>query len=364
MKSKFQTLFVVIGIAVVLAWFFSFPKKEESQRVAIHQPLAKKTSTSSMPMQLPDSQVAATANKTANKTASRNEKVAQIMKKIEAAWMALSSGSAAEKKQALDELDEILAGKDHDAVAGVAAIMDFLKTGKNASTGELFSVGPKGVLSTSPTLRVMLMDQLGSLSSEAQSTAAVDSARSILQTQGSADEWAVSMRNLAWLDPNSGDLLKQKAAEMLTNDSWAANPSTGMLEAFDVMVHTSATEMIPTLASLVGQTDSPLSRASSVALDRLAEQHPVETASYLLANPSVMNDLPQVRADLFSKSNLNDPQQRQLLETYLGTSSITVDEKTKSLNSLTAPGSFISNNLLTPPPHRWMPPVKPQGLAC
>ena len=309
-----------------------------------------------MPLLPPDS----TATPATSTTADRNDKVAQITKKIEAVWQALTSGSEAEKKQALDDLDELLAGPQHDAAAGVAAILEFLKTGKNASTGELFSVGPKGVLTTSPTLRVMLMDHLGTLSNEAPNTAAVVSARSILQTQGSADEWAVSMRNLAWLDPNSGGLLKQKAAEMLSNDSWATNPSTGMMEAFDVMVHTSATELIPNLARLIAQADSPLSRASSVALDRLAEQHPVETASYLLANPTVMNDLPQVRADLFSKSNLNNPQQRQLLETYLGTSSITVDEKTKSLTSLTTPGSFISNNLLTPPP----PPVDAASEAA
>ena len=236
-----------------------------------------------------------------------------------------------------------------DPREAIAAITEFLKSGQDWRTGEAFTVGPGG-LSGAPTLRVLLMDLLGQLARETGSGAADGLARSTLETKTSPEEWAISLRNVAWSEPNAAGFLSAKMHEMLAEPAWTAAPSPGLLEAFDVIAYAGDPGFIDQLSSLA-QGDSPaLGRAALVAMDRLSERAPLAVMEYLNANPALLGERPMLRADYFAKADLSQPAQQTALETYLGRVDVGVAEKTKLLQALATPASFVSDNLLTPPP--------------
>jgi hypothetical protein len=262
-------------------------------------------------------------------------------------------------KLALAQLDQALAGDHHDPQASIAAILAFLKSGQDAATGLGFLVGEGGILNEANTLRILLMDHLGSLSREAGSEAALAVARDILSQTGSADEWAISMRNIAWFDPNSREFLADRVSTMLRNEDWRENPTAGMLEAFDLIVHTGAMDLVPELDRLLDLEDSSLSRAAGVALDRLAITHGLELTTLLNQRPELLADTPLQRADLFAHANLADAAQRQQAEAYLLRPDLSAGERQEYLASLVQNGQFISNNLVTP----FTPPESPEDAG-
>lgn len=268
---------------------------------------------------------------------------ATVLSKIEALFAKLQQGvvSPAELSQFQRELME------GDARASIAAILEFLASGRDAETGGEFTVDEGGKLSGSPTLRVMLMDTLGQLARAVGSGEAAAIARATLETKNSADEWAISLRNVAWHEPQATAFLAGKMREMFAHQPWRARPSAGMLEAFDVVVFTRDTSLVPPLAEMAGGHDRQLQRAAAVALDRFSEAAPLQMMIYLNGNPAVMSERPFVRADYFAKADLAQPQQRQALEIYLSRSDVSTAEKTKLLKALVTPASFISENLLT-----------------
>ena len=231
--------------------------------------------------------------------------------------------------------------------AGIAAIRRFLATHEDAATGQQFVVAGDGVLGGAPTLRLFLLDLLGQLSRQLRSGDGAAVAREILMKKDSPDEWALALRNFAWDDPKSRAFLAQKMHEMLAYEPWIATPTSGMIEAFDVAVYSGDATFIPTLSALSRGENPTLQQAATIALDRLAESSTLAVMNYLNANPTVIADLPFVRADYFAKADLADAQQRQAVERYLDRGDITVSEKTKFLHAIASPGSFVSNSLLT-----------------
>ncbi|MES2661272.1 MAG: hypothetical protein V4689_21815 [Verrucomicrobiota bacterium] len=255
----------------------------------------------------------------------------------------------------LASLDRMLGGDGNNTAAAIAAILEFLRSGQDAPTGHGFVITEGGVLSESTTLRVYLMDKLGLLSREAGGGAALEVAHEILQQFGSADEWAVSMRNVAWFDSASSGFLQKRVDAMLNHPAWRDRPTTGMLEAFDIIVHSGALVTVPELGKLVSTPDTPLARASGVALDRLASQHALELTSLLNQQPELLSNAPQQRAGLFAHADLGVPEQRQQLENYLLRPDVIASERKKFFSSLVQSGRFVSHNLVTP----FVPPETP-----
>lgn len=286
-----------------------------------------------------------------------------IHQSIEAALMELQSGDPLRQQAALEMLNSLLSGDGHDAKAAIAAIMAFLRSGRDAQTGESFLVGEGGVLDHAPTLRSLLMDHLGSLCLEAGQMDALEIAREVLGKFGSADEWAVCLRNTAWLDANSTSFLAQKMEQMLSHEAWLQNPSRGLLESFDVIGAIGATALMPQLERfLLAESEGPLWRAGVVALDQLAANHPQETMEYLTDHPDFLQDRPLQRADLFAKADMANNAQRTLIEAYLGNPAISAEERGKVVGGLALQGGFLSHNLLTRPVN-FTPESEQQRLA-
>lgn len=286
---------------------------------------------------------------------------AELLQTIERALAVLNDPANPGKKAALAALVEAL--KAADPAAGIAAARQFLATGRDGVTGERFKVGPGGILETSPTLRTLLMDQLGSWSNQTRTSDAAEVAREVLNTKGSADEWAVSLRNLAWNDPaGSKELLAAKARDLITYKPWQQVPTTGYMEAFDSAAYSGDATLLAVLEPL-SKDPSPIRRAATVAIDRLSAMAPGAVADYLNTHPDLLADRPLIRADYMGKVDLSDASQKAEAETYLQRDDVTLPEKTKFLERLGVPAGFVSNNLLTPPYPPAMPLLERRALV-
>lgn len=283
---------------------------------------------------------------------------ASVDRMIRAALAALKKGDVEEADRILAEFEKMMRDKP-DRMAAVDAIMDFLNTGEDAPTGKGFVVGEDGKLVEANTLRVYLMDWLGVLCNNSGRGDDVRLAREILQGFGSADEWAISMRNFAWDAPEHREFLMERVNAMIRHPQWQQQPTTGMLEAYDVIVHTGSMEAVPELARQISLPESPVGRASGVALDRLATTHALELTTLLNRQPDLLSATPMVRADLFAHADLAAPEQRAQLETYLLRPDVDAAEREKFFSSLVQTGQFVSHNLITP----YVPPEEPAQAA-
>jgi hypothetical protein len=307
------------------------------------RPLRRDADTTEIPeLRLPNSEPATSAPTPPDKGSSRTS---PLLAHIEALLARFKSGAASAADLAALKT-ELLAA---DPALAIAAIRDFLASGGDARTGVDFAIKAGGEI-TAPSLRVMLMDTLGQIARATGSDAAAKLARETLQKKDSADEWAIALRNIAWHEPQNTALLASKMREMLASQPWRAAPTSGMLEAFDVIVFTKDASLVPDLASAQADPNEQLRHAADVALDRLAAASPLDVMSYLNSHPDTLADRPMLRADYFAKADLGQPGQKSAVELYLGRPDVADAEKSKLLKALATPASFISENLLTPPP--------------
>jgi hypothetical protein len=203
------------------------------------------------------------------------------------------------------------------------AILAALESGQDAQTVLKFLPGEDG-LDTAPTWRVYLLDLLGRINPK---TAAEHARKAVFPSSTtSADEWAVSMRNvLQSYPPRASDLARNEISglldRMLARDEWRAAPSAGMLEALDFVAHTEdPAAQIPVLAAWLDQSDAE-TRATAVqmAIERtmatrgddmlpvLARQQEAQSS----ANASAMQASAMARADF------RQPAQREAVAQYL-----------------------------------------------
>ena len=258
-----------------------------------------------------------------------------------------NTSDAAKQKQALALLRQKLASSQtHEASA---AIRRFLDSKADATTRQGFKIGAKGFLNEAPSLRTFLLDYLG----QVDPAAAAEYARVILNSKDSPDEWAVALRNLAVGDSGADGraLLQQKGGEMLQYMPWQKNPSTGYLEAFDVAVYLGGTNLAPALGDLIRWQDNPaVAHAAYLALDRLVITDASQLLAALEAAPELMQGREATRADYFARADVRDPQQRQVLETYLLDPHRSAAELAQFAGVFPNANYMISQNLLTPTP--------------
>ena len=271
------------------------------------------------------------------------DRIGSLRMQIETVFQKLAEGTGTAR-----DVAALRAALDNaDPREAIAATIEFLRSGRDASTGQSFVVGEGGRLAQSPTLRVMLLDVLGVLSRELKSDEAAAYSRVVLDTKNSADEWSIALRNVAWSDPAAKPYLSGKMRELSSYPPWRQHPTAGMVEAFDVAVFVKDPTLVPVLEENLVSEQAALQRAAAIALDRLAERAPLEVMSYLNSNPALMAERPFVRADFFAKADLAQPAQRQAIEVYLGRGDVSHEEKAKLLNALTTSASFVADGLLT-----------------
>ncbi|MBI4660467.1 MAG: hypothetical protein HY735_16645 [Verrucomicrobia bacterium] len=225
----------------------------------------------------------------------------------------------------------------------IGAILGFLRSGEDAATGLAFRVGPKHALTEAPTLRTALLDWLGQLDSRA----AADHSVQILAAMSSPEEYAVALRNFAQGRPEQRDELRNYFDRLASHGAWANQPTAGYLEAFDVVPHLADPAFINTLSPhLAPSAHHSLRHASLVALDRLVLANPKGSLHEMLRE-NALEDQPLLRASFLARADVRDRGQRELLEQYLLSSSLSERELDKFLRLFPNANRFASYNLLT-----------------
>ena len=256
----------------------------------------------------------------------------------------LEAADLAQRKQLLAEVRrrlETLAAGERQALLG-----EFLTSRRDADLGGQFAVGPEGGLTSSPTLRVWLLNELARL----DPTAAAALGRQVLASMDSPDEWAVALRAVA-LGESSAEgrtMVKEKTLALLSHAEWQQQPSSGYLNAFDVAVHLKDREFAPVLSGLLRQTNQPaLAHAAFLALDRLTLAAPTEYLQTLQTQPGWLEGREAARAGFFARADATDLPQRAILEQYLLDPRRSTEELNAFAETFPNASQFLSHNLLT-----------------
>jgi hypothetical protein len=311
------TIFVVVTIAAVALWWNergerpSLPRTEPTKEVA--------NSLSDGTVEAPD----------------RIKRTASVL-------VTNTGGDAA--RRSLEELKSYLAGLPHQAAA--SATLNVLRSGVDAPTGLTFTIGPGGMLSASPSLRVFLLDYLAQL----DPASAAEFSRAVLASKDSPDEWAVALRCIARAntDEATRNYLAQKMRELLTHEPWRIGASTGFLESFDVAVYLRGASLVPELATLVRLTDNrAVAHAAYLAMDRLSIIDAAPVLTKLVDEPELMQGREVTRANYFARADVTDGAQRATLERYLLDPRRSAEELRTFTGLYPNANLMVSENLLT-----------------
>jgi hypothetical protein len=269
----------------------------------------------------------------------------RVSDSISSAIASLDAGATSEEtRESLLDLKKSLTGMPKDEA--LAVIRGFLASGKDRATGLSFEIAKDGSLTEWPSLRTFLLDTL----SDIDPAAAAAIGREILASPTSADEWALALRNVARgesLD-ESAVFLQRKTEELIANPAWQAEPSIGYLNAFDVLVHIEATGSAPLLSDLVQRKDrKDLAHAGFLTLDRLVQRQPVDLLSRLAADRALQESRPEMVAQQFARADVRDPEQREILKSWLLDPARTSAELRSFSGVYPNNNRFVSNNLLT-----------------
>ncbi len=246
--------------------------------------------------------------------------------------------------ESLNELRQWIESLPKDQA--LAWIRLFLENGTDKNTGLSFEIAVDGSLKQWPTFRTYLLDTLSTL----DPAAAAAISRGILAKSSTADEWALAMRNVGRVESTdeSRDFLRQKTEELIQNPAWQASPSVGYLNAFDVLVHTRATESAPLLSTLVQDKErKDLAHAAFLTLDRLVQRQPAEMLGRLAADTALHQRRPEMTAQQFARADLRDATQREIVKTWLLDPARTTAQLTSFAGVFPNHNQFVSNNLLT-----------------
>ena len=232
------------------------------------------------------------------------------------AWAKLSASPLPVEKRA-----DLLAylGQRLDALRAedtVMAILAELASGRDADTGLPFVPGEEG-LESATAWRVFLLDRLGRLDPRA----AADYARqSIFPSSNSAEEWAVSLRNVLHSYPpraveRSRAEISSLLGQMLARPEWRAAQAQGLLEALDFMPHTADPIVhLAAMSAWANESVNPVTAtAAQIALERTMSQHGDVIITALAASP----DAQPLRASAMARADLRRPAQAQAVADFL-----------------------------------------------
>jgi hypothetical protein len=210
-----------------------------------------------------------------------------------------------------------------DPDRAAATLLEFLRSGEDLGTGLDFVVGEAG-LEEWPSLRAFLLDLLGKIDLGMASQYALTT---VIPAKNSTLEYAVSLRIL-W---NSGGAeeakpeLVQAWLGLLQKTDWSNRPDVAWMESMDFAGRI-PTALPSFVALATGWLADPKNvagkaEAAQLALERSTRNHPVETLRTLLANPGwlAQGRGPVLRATLFARADLSDPQQAEIFGRYLST---------------------------------------------
>jgi hypothetical protein len=215
--------------------------------------------------------------------------------------------------------------------SAIRQILAFLRSGEDFPTG-MRLLPDQDRLSPASSLRVALLDLLGRLCRKTGTREAADVGREVLHSPDSADEFAVCLRNVAWIEPDSSGYLADRLDVLLSNQAWSENPSGGFEAALDVAAFLGDAKRLAPLEELA--KNPALRIPAEAAMERLCEYSPMDCFRILNRKPALLESLPKTRAILFAKADFFHSEQRAAAETYLDRADVGPLEKTTLIEEL------------------------------
>ncbi len=238
---------------------------------------------------------------------------------------------------------EILNKKD--SARAVSDLVTELASGENHVLDTTLRVSVGGELLLAPTTRVYMLDLLALL----DSAEAAEYSRTILEKSTDSDEWAIALRNYAWGVDNAAfdPFLRQKVYELLTNQAWITQPTSGFLEAFDFVPFTQDPTLVAPLMTLTKpEQPANVRRAAFLALARLFAQN--STAGLQgVSEAAAAEPFSPVRADAMSRANFTRPQDVDMVRSYLLSNTIDPAEFALFADTFPQGGQFAGPALAT-----------------
>ena len=230
-----------------------------------------------------------------------------------------------------------------------ALLQLWLQAGIDLPTGVRMQVGPGGQILGAASLRAAVLDWLGTFDPIA--AAALGRARLAAGTEGiDPDSWVIHLRNLAQRanDPTSLDRVRAAFLELTHQNAWMEVPGAAVAEAMDVAVFLKDSGLVPTLAQLSAPAAHPvLQHAASLALERLMDAQPLDSARALLESKEGQAMDPRLRASLLARVNPANAEAKALLTDYLASARPGSTETTGFLAAFPNLNQSLSHNLLS-----------------
>ncbi len=363
-KITYRALFLILSVTVIISVFFitfksvQYNKKNDQEKL-----VDKKLSNAQIISDFDNSLGAEDLINDESLDVSKSNYFSEIVpdiyisSELNSLWDLAQSRSLTSEQfsNALARIRTLAHSREPAAAA--AAIITFLNSGKDAPTGLDFIVGEDGVLSEAPTMRVALIDFLG----QTEPFQALEYSRSILTQPITPDEFAVALRNLAWLNPDRkyDAELRDHFSSMLDQQDWLSNPSAGFLEAFDIALHLGGEDMAKQLGGvlrmdaydqnnrLIGEPEShPVNRAAFIALDRLMIREPQTIIGIFKKDPSWLEWAGEHRVSLLARLDPREPTQRAFLREILTKPDFFTPEELEYFSELYPNANGFSGNRL------------------
>ncbi len=230
--------------------------------------------------------------------------------------------------------------------AAARAILEYLESGRDCLTGMAFKVGPNGVMISTPTMRTFLLDLLASVDPQS----ALDYAEIVFEARGSADEFAICLRNVGRLDTSESarQYIRKRVRELLSDATLAANPTAGFAEAFDALAYAGDMDSISILSRYLSKDKgTALNMPAFLALDRLVIDNAEASLRTILESPALLEERPLVRAGYFARADLASESQMDLVGTYVLKLDAAGDEAEYFFNILPNLNYMLVDGILT-----------------
>jgi hypothetical protein len=243
------------------------------------------------------------------------------------------------------------------------AMRAFFETGRDVRFGEVFTVGKDGWLRDWPTLRVALFDYVA----QQRPALARELAIQLLQARPEEPgEWSLALRELVrgHRAPEWSSLVRVRVQEFIHDREWATRTPASWMEGFDVLVAGGTPEPLGDLARIsASDASSPARFVAFLTADRLVMAAPAPCLAALNQDPTLFAGSTGVRAGLFARSDMRDPEQRAELERYFAREDVGPGERAQFAAAFPQLSSAPTHRLLTKPVVRAATEVRAAELA-
>ncbi len=227
-----------------------------------------------------------------------------------------------------------------------SSIIKFLNTHLDADTFGNFKVGKTGFLKDFPSLRIALLDMLEEINPQA----ALGYSKVLLVDSQHPEEWAVSLRSLAKYGKSDSDktYLNNKLSELVLNDNWQETPTSGFLQAFDVVAYSGEIAHLYELEALFKDpVNKAVAHASVLSIDRFHRVNPLVGASLIVSNNDYLDTKTGFRASLMARVDLREEGADVLVTQYLSDSNRSLKERISFVKQFPNLNTAFSHNLIT-----------------